>query len=901
MSLPRARMTWGLAFGQLRQYRRQTVLVLIISTALLAALLIPAGLYVSYRDKVTQSLADTVLPGELIVTAAEPLASETITEALRSAPGACALSQITGQVVLYSGGAASQSIPGTYVRSDGPCANAAPGPGEVSATPATDSGPGGLAPTPARDSVPGRVSPTPATTPGPGEASPASDSGAAGVMGVSGARAAVGVNTSTPEAAAAVRFGNEALAREILGVPAGYTLVALAGPDAGKVADRLAAAGGTVNTRAAYLDGLTSQQLANVSFLGVIAITFAVVLIGGLAAALAFSLALLAMHLRPQLATLRRIGVPRTQIRTAKAIQAALLLTVAAVAGTAIAFAADATVPAGRVLLGTFPVDGVTINGPVIATSLLALTALLTGAWFLGDAISTGPRETTTARPRFATIRRVLPFATREALPSATREALPSATREALPSATREALPSATREALPSAVTRTVLPLAAVRRVLSSGFVRRVLSFISVRRVLSFISVRRVFLPVLALGSFAVGIWSAVTPRFGFAGLVVGYCLVLAGLFVLAAPALRVFGPFGEVGAARGVLLPWFGIGSVARVRAQAAVAVSCIGFTATLVAIVSVFATSTDVSINRQIDANVGAQVVVEPKTGFAIAGSDVTALRGVSGVAGVVAVVPRNGVDVQGGTSNGVGIDGPLDSGTLQITMTDGAATANPGEAMLSATEASKLGARVGDSITVAGVPVRVSGIYRDAPTLGDFVVHADLGAGFQYVLIRTTDPNARTGIDTVAAGLPNLAVRSISEYVVQQKEQTRVIIAALTQLSIVVGAGLLLALGVVLGVLTGGRLKEWATLRQLGFSRGLVLRSVGIEGAVVATVGVLAGLAVGSAFGYAVCKYLRWAGLTDVVLDPVTSAAAGACLIAVGIVVYLIACSSTLRQLR
>ncbi|MEG8180121.1 hypothetical protein GZH49_16500 [Nocardia terpenica] len=894
MTLPRTHMTWGLAFGQLRQFRRQTVLVLIISTALLAALLIPAGLYVSYRDKVAQSLADTVLPGELIVTATNPLTPETITEALQSAPSACALSQITGQVVLYSGGAASQSLPGTYVRPNGPCPNPAPGPGEVSATPATDSGSSGLSPTPARDSVPGRESPTPATTPGPGEAlpAPASDSRAAGVMGVSGARAAVDVNTSTPEAADAVRFGNEALAREILGVPAGYTLVALAGPDAGKAADRLAAAGGMVSTRAAYLDGLTSQQLANVSFIGVIAITFAVVLIGGLAAALAFSLALLAMHLRPQLATLRRIGVPHNQIRTAKAIQAAFMLTVAAVSGTAIAFAADTAVPAGRVLLGTFPVDGVTVNGPVIGTALLALTTLLTAAWFLGDAISAGPRETTTARPRFAAIRRVLPSATRESSPRAAREVPPSATREALRSATREALRSATCEALPPSATRTALPLAAVRRVLPFGFVRRVLSFISVRRV---------FLPVLAVGSLAVGIWSAVTPRFGFVGLVVGYCLVLAGLFVLAAPALRVFGPFGEVGAARGVLLPWFGIGSVARVRAQAAVAVSCIGFTATLVAIVSVFATSTDVSINRQIDANVGAQVVVEPKTGFAIAGSDVTALRGVSGVAGVVAVAPRNGVDVQGGASNGVGIDGPLDSGALQITMTDGAATANPGEAMLSATEASKLGARVGDSITVGGAPVRVSGIYRDAPTLGDFVVHADLGTGFQYVLIRTGNPNARTGIDTVAAGLPNLAVRSISEYVVQQKEQTRVIIAALTQLSIVVGAGLLLALGVVLGVLTGGRLKEWATLRQLGFSRGLVLRSVGIEGAVVATVGVLAGLAVGSAFGYAVCKYLRWAGLTDVVLDPVTSAAAGACLIAVGIVVYLLACSSTLRQLR
>ncbi|MCM6773969.1 hypothetical protein NDR87_10850 [Nocardia sp. CDC159] len=775
-------MTWGVAVGQLRQYRRQTVLVLVVSIALLVSLLIPAGLYLSYRDKVAHAIETTVLPGELIVTADAALPGAAVADALRAAPQACALSQFSGQVVVYTASAASASVPGSFLRSDGGCAGSEPAiaPGEILVRPGT---------------------------------------GVVGVMGSSGARATVTADTPTPTSAAAVRFADEPTAREILGVPGGYTLVTLAGPDARAAADRLAAAGGTVSTRAAYLDRLAGEQIANVSFVGVIAITFIVVLIGGLTAALVFSLALLAMQLRPQLDTLRRIGVSRSRIRAVQAVQAALMLAVAAVIGTLIAVFTDAAVPPGRVLLGTFPVDGVLLGPAPVAAAWVALAVVFIGAWFLGDAISSGTRQVSAAHPaRLGAVRRILP-------------------------------------------------------------------------------------PVVAVGAITAGLWSTLESRLGFGGLVAGYCLVLVGLFLLAAPALRVFRPFGEIGAARGRLLPWFGIGSVARVRTQAAVAVSCIGFTASLVSIISVFATSTDASINRQIDANVGAQVVIEPKTGFVIAGSDVTALRGVPGLAGVVAVAPQAGVDLANRSSNGVAIDGRLDSGALQIAMVDGAADTSGGQVLLSRTTAADLGARVGDSLPLAGTPVRIGGIYGDAPTLGDFVVPADPSfvSGFQYLLIKQSDPAARAGIDAVAATLPNLAVRSISEYTVQQKAESRVIIAALTQLSTVVGAGLLLALGVVLGVLTGGRLREWATFRRLGFSRGLVLRTVGVEGAVVAIVGVLAGLAVGSAFGYAVCKYLRWVGLTDVVFDPVTSAGAGVALVAIGVVVYVMACSSTLRQLR
>ncbi|MFD6158103.1 FtsX-like permease family protein [Nocardia sp. NPDC060256] len=784
--MPRAQMMFGLAVGQLRRFRRQTFLVLVISIALLVSLLIPAGLYMSYRDKISQAIAATVLPGELIVTASTALPAAAVTDAVGAAPGVCALSQFSGQVVMYAGDVASQSIPGYFERADGACADpvAAPVFG-------------------AADIV----------------AHPAAGRGSAEVMGIGGARSPVETNSPVLAEATSVRFTDEQMAREILGAADGYTTVALSGSGARAAADRLAAAGATVSTRADYLGELTSQQIAAISFIGVIAIIFAAVLICGLTAALVFSLVLLAMSLRPQFDILRRIGVPNREIRAVKAIQAGAMVLAAAVVGTVITLVVDALLPANRLLLGTFAVDGVAVDGWTWAGAVLVLAAAIGGAWFLGDAIS-GPKraETTGAAARLALVRRAV-------------------------------------------------------------------------------------LPVVALAAIGLGIWCTVAERFGFTGLVVGYCLVLFGLFVLAAPALRVFTPFTEVGGTRGVLLPWFGLGSVGRVRTQAAVAVSCIGFTATLVAIISVFATSTDTSINRQIDANVGAQMVVEPKTGFAISADDVATLRGAPGASGVVAVAPQNGVEVSGRTSNGVAVDGPLGSGALQLTMVGGTATVDREHAMISASEAAKIGVAVGDSIRLTAASVQVAGIYADAPTLGDFVVSSDhaAGAGFQYVLIRAEQPTAVAEVGTVAAGLPNLVVRSIDDYRVKQKAESRTIIAALTQLSGVVGAGLLLALGVVLGVLTGGRAKEWATLRQIGFSRGLVLRSVGVEATVVAMVGVVAGLAVGSAFGYAVCKYLSWAGLTDVVLDPVTSAVAGAGLIAVGLVVYLLACSSTLRQVR
>ncbi|MFI1918286.1 FtsX-like permease family protein [Nocardia sp. NPDC020380] len=785
--LPQAQMMFGLAVGQLRRLRRQTVLVLIISIALLASLLIPAGLYLSYRHKISQAIAATVLPGELIVTSNNMLPTAAVDEALAAAPGACALSQISGQVVVHTGAVASQSIPGYFVRSSGTCAD----PGA-----ALTYGPADLVAQPA-----------------------AAGPDTAAVMGISGASGAIETNAPVTAAATSVRFGDEALAREILGAPEGYSLVALSGPGARTAADRLAEAGGSVRSRADYLGELTSQQISNVSFVGVIAIIFAAVLVCGLTAALVFSLILLAMSLRPQFDILRRIGVPNREIRTVKAIQAGAILLAATIVGTALAFAADALIPANQLLLGTFTVDGVALDGWTWAGAVLAIAVAIGGAWLLGDSISGTKRaETGGAAARFALARRAV-------------------------------------------------------------------------------------VPVCAAASIGLGIWSTVSERFGFTGLVLGYCLVLAGLFLLAAPALRVFTPFTEVGGTRGVLLPWFGLGSVGRVRTQAAVAVSCIGFTATLVAIISVFATSTDTSINRQIDANVGAQMVVEPKTGFVISSGDIAALRSAPGASGAVAVAPQNGVDISGRVSNGVAVDGPLDSGALQLTMVGGATTVSPDTAMVSASQAAKLGVGVGDSITLGTASIRVAGIYRDAPTLGDFVVSADhaAGAGFQYVLIRDSQPAAFAQVRAVAAGLPNLVLRSIDEYRVKQKADSRIIIEALTQLSGVVGVGLLLALGVVLGVLSGGRVREWSMLRRIGFSRGLVLRSVGVEATAVSIVGVAAGLGVGSAFGYAVCKYLSWAGLTDVVLDPATSAGAGAGLVAIGVLVYLLACSSALRQAR
>ncbi|CAM3849052.1 hypothetical protein TSST111916_10300 [Tsukamurella strandjordii] len=386
-------------------------------------------------------------------------------------------------------------------------------------------------------------------------------------------------------------------------------------------------------------------------------------------------------------------------------------------------------------------------------------------------------------------------------------------------------------------------------------------------------------------------------PGGAFTWIVVGHCLLVLGAFALCAPLLTLVSRLRSVGTFRGVLLPWFGFGGIARARTQARVVVAFLVFVSSLVAVVSVFASSTNASISRQIDANVGAQFVAEPKAGFEIDQADVTALRAVPGPGTVLAVSPQQ-VTGSGGPLSGIAIDGSLDAGALLVTLREGTQSLTPGGALLSESTAKRIGARTGGTAEIAGTEYRVGGVYADAPTLGDFVIAANPGSRYAYVLMTAPPQSDLQG--ALSPAVPTGTVRSIGDYQIQQARESRQILAALQQLSAISSLGLLLALAVVLGVLNAGRSGEWRALARLGLRRGRIVATIAVEATAIAVLSVIAGLAAGIVTGIGVGRYLASSGLSDIVVDPRLVGSAFLALTAVGVAVYVLTSLGVLRRI-
>ncbi|WP_019202634.1 hypothetical protein [Tsukamurella sp. 1534] len=379
--------------------------------------------------------------------------------------------------------------------------------------------------------------------------------------------------------------------------------------------------------------------------------------------------------------------------------------------------------------------------------------------------------------------------------------------------------------------------------------------------------------------------------------IVVGHCLLVVGTYALCSPLLTLVSRLRSVGTFRGVLLPWFGFGGIARARAQAGVVVAFLVFVSGLVAVVSVFASSTSASIARQIDANVGAQFVAEPQAGFTIDDRDVAALRAVPGPGAVVAVSPLP-TTAAGTPLNGIAIDGSLRAGALLVDLREGTEEIAPQTALLSETTAARTGVRTDGTVEIGDREYRVGGVYRDAPTLGDFVIAARPDAAYAYVLV--TAPGQAAVKDALTRAAPTAVVRSIGDYQVQQARESRQILDALQQLSVLSGIGLLLALTVVLGVLNAGRRDEWRALTRIGLRRSRITAMVAIEAAAIASISVLAGLAAGLLTGLGVARYLASSGLSDIVADPVLLGSAFVGLTAVGVAVYVLTSLGVLRRI-
>jgi putative ABC transport system permease protein len=303
-----------------------------------------------------------------------------------------------------------------------------------------------------------------------------------------------------------------------------------------------------------------------------------------------------------------------------------------------------------------------------------------------------------------------------------------------------------------------------------------------------------------------------------------------------------------------------------------------------TVVAAVGVTATSLKDSVSAAVSGGNRSDLILEPAgAGLGISPSvadllrarddvdDVVELREtaaqVNGVSSLVTAMDTTGLDQV--------IDLGIDSGSL--------AALKPGNILLGTTAAADLGVRTGDTVTVTfpetgDTTMRVAGTFSKGSlvnasylmTMPDFT--ANVTSPLDGAILMTNSPGtapdkAKTTIEAALADYPNVNVNDPAD--ITQEAQDSV-----NQLLGIVTAMLLLAVVVaILGIVNTlvlsvvERTRELGLLRAVGASRRQVRTVVRRESVLMALLGALTGIALGTVSGVALSRALLDEGITEV----------------------------------
>lgn len=188
-------------------------------------------------------------------------------------------------------------------------------------------------------------------------------------------------------------------------------------------------------------------------------------------------------------------------------------------------------------------------------------------------------------------------------------------------------------------------------------------------------------------------------------------------------------------------------------------------------------------------------------------------------------------------------------------------------PNDLLVHVDQAETYGLSVGDSLAVEVIGGQradwvVAGIFEDSAVAGEWVTSAETWDSYfdtnvdLFLSVLAADgvalDVARSAIDDVAEGYPQVTVRSREEF---RDAQTDQIDQALIIVNVFLGLSLVIAvLGIVatLALSVVERTRELGLLRAVGMTRGQMRRMVCWEGLVVAVFGGILGIALGVAFG-------------------------------------------------
>jgi putative ABC transport system permease protein len=385
-------------------------------------------------------------------------------------------------------------------------------------------------------------------------------------------------------------------------------------------------------------------------------------------------------------------------------------------------------------------------------------------------------------------------------------------------------------------------------------------------------------------GAILVGAALTVLGGFTLPGLLIGVGLVFLGVTLLSPLLTRPL--VGLIGRA----VSWgvsgkLGVRNALRNPRRTAVTAAALMIGVTLVSAASVIGNSFSTTINRTVDATLGAELIIQ--TGFqggqpGDIGFSEEAAREVRGVSGVDQIVPLyvsldTRVDGQAGPFGGTFAVDDLAVARDMFAMEtiDGELrTLGPGELVADENTVEGRDWQVGDTVRVrtdkgGEQPYRLIGVYNATPIWTDTMILPKSAVAnfagplaFQgYVSLDDgADPAAVTDrVEQIMADFPLVTVGDRSSLV---EEFTGFIDIALAIISVLLGVAILIALLGILNTLLLSiyeRTRELGMLRAVGLSRRGVTRMVGTESVVLAVFGCVLGIILGVGLGAAISAAL------------------------------------------
>ena len=333
---------------------------------------------------------------------------------------------------------------------------------------------------------------------------------------------------------------------------------------------------------------------------------------------------------------------------------------------------------------------------------------------------------------------------------------------------------------------------------------------------------------------------------------------------------------------------------NIGRAPRRAAATALALTIGVTVVAAVTVTATSMGDSVQEMMAGSNRADFILEPMgAGAGISPAASARLRDLEGLDAVVAL-KFAGAQVEGNRSAVVALD-PSD---LELVMdmgdADGGLDLSPGSMVMGATEAQAHGVAVGDTVTVTfpetgDVRLTLSAIVDEGLTtlisspywvsLDDFT--ANVTSTLDMAVLVSAAPGADLAateqrINARLADHPNVVVNDPAELVASRQasvDQMLGVVTALLLLAVVI-AILGIVNTLVLSVLE--RTRELGLMRAVGATRRQIRAIVRRESVLMALLGAVTGIALGTLVGVTISRSLGDAGITQVSV-PVTQLAA------------------------